>query len=985
MRTMPHNDSDPDASSETVAWHCRPVADVLASLEVTRASGLETREAARRLDHHGPNQLAEAPADPTWRKILRLLRDPLTVILIIAAVTSAVVSREWETPLVILVVVVFNAALNLIQERRAEVSLKALQDMTVTKARVRRDGQMSLIDAHDLVPGDIVSLEPGDVVPADARLVEAKSLEVQESALTGESQPVGKNARALVAADASLGDRSTMVFMSTAVTRGRAACVVTSTAMATQIGRIAALLGGTKREKTPLQRQIDGLARMLTRIAIVVVGIVFLLGVLRGQSVASLFLTAVSLAVATIPEGLSAVVAFTLAMGASRLAKRGAIIKNLAAVETLGSTSHICTDKTGTLTLNQMTARYLLAKQRLFEVTGEGYSTKGDIVATPRGSDGADLPEPIPPPPDVRDTFVAMAMCDDAVVRDGELVGDPTEGALVVLAEKGGLDVEYARAAWPRAAEIPFDSELKYMATFHRWKHVGDIDPTSKIAVWAQGLAPADLQGVRLIVKGAPDVVLSHCTELQTVDGPVELGTFHQDRLSVLIREIGGRGLRVMAFARRDLPDDAIESTEQGAANASSDALRGYVRDLRLIGLVAIEDPPRREAGAAIEAAHAAGIAVHMITGDHVGTASAIADKLGIVGEAISGAELDTLDDAALAARAPGIGVLARVSPDHKIRTVRALQSTGAIVAMTGDGVNDAPALKQADIGVAMGITGTEVSKGAATMILTDDNFATIVDAIRQGRGIYANIVKFVKFQLSTAWGFVLLFLATGLLGEAGGAPFTALQILWVNIIMDGPPALALGVDPTSQDVMQNPPRPSGQRLLTRDRILRIALASVVMTIGTLTVILTAPGPGITLGRASVAGTLTFTTFVFFQVFNLLNVRAERASVFSRYSLTNGWIWISLATIVILQILVVHLGPLQGFFTTTALTPSQWLFAATVGSTVLWVEEARKLVSRGFAQRRKRSSRLRTLPPRSSRAPSTSPFGSSSTTNVSVG
>jgi P-type Ca2+ transporter type 2C len=918
-------------------WHAQPTGEVCAALAVDGARGLTGQEAAARRERQGENRLVDRPAEPGWRKLLRILRDPLTIVLILAALVSAAVTREWETPLVILVVVVLNAALNLIQERRAEHSLKALQDLTVTRARVRRDGRMVVIDASELVTGDVVSLEAGDVVPADGRLIEATTLEVQEAALTGESLPSSKSASAQVAPDAGIGDRANMVFMTTAVTRGRASFVVTQTGMNTEIGRIADLLNSTERDKTPLQRQIDGLAQLLTWIAMVVVCVVFGLGLLRGRAVTELFLTAVSLAVATIPEGLSAVVAFTLAMGAARLAKHGAIVKNLAAVETLGSTSHICTDKTGTLTLNQMTARKLFSQQRLFEVSGDGYSTEGEIMATQLGSDNRPLPEPVPPVPDLREALLAMALCADAALNQGELVGDPTEGALVVLAEKGGLDVELVRDLWPREAEIPFDSERKYMATFHRFARVSQLDPGDPHARWAEGLAPADKRGVRLLLKGAPDVVLALCSELVTPEGVVPLSEHHQRRLAQLIQDIGSEGLRVMAIAQRDLADDAFGQAER----EDPARLHRHVGALRLLALVAIEDPPRREAREAIAAAHEAGITLHMITGDHVGTASAIAEKLGIGGDALSGAELDAMDDAALAARAHRIGVLARVSPSHKIRTVRALQSGGAVVAMTGDGVNDAPALKQADIGVAMGITGTEVSKGAASMILTDDNFATIVAAIRQGRGIYGNIVKFVKFQLATAWAFVLIFLVTAVFDVGHAAPFSALQILWVNIIMDGPPALALGVDPTPASAMKRPPRPPRQRLLNGALIARILTVSVIMAAGTLGVLLYAAAQQPS--SAGVAGTMAFTTLVFFQVFNLLNVHVDENTVFSRYVLTNGWIWVALVGIVVLQGLVVHVGFLQQFFTTRPLQPSQWLLCLAVGSSVLWLEELRKL------------------------------------------
>ncbi|MPV35816.1 cation-translocating P-type ATPase [Georgenia subflava] len=910
------------------AWHTVAPSEVSRELDVDPRRGLTTEEAGRRLDEHGPNELTEDAATPLWRRVLALLTEPMTVVLLIAAVVSAVVSRELETPIVILVVVVFNAVLNLVQEQRAESNLQALQDMTVTRARVRRDGQVREVDAEHLVPGDVVLLEAGDVVPADGRLLETAGMEVQESALTGESAPVPKNADAIDEADSALGDRDGMGFMSTEVTRGRGVMVVTATGMGTEIGRVAGMLGTAGQETTPLQRRIAQLAKLLSVVAGVVVLIVFVLGLLRGAALEDLFLTAVSLAVATIPEGLTAVVAFTLAMGASRLARRGAIIKSLSSVETLGSTAHIATDKTGTLTLNQMTARVLFAEQRVFEVSGEGYGTDGEIRVT--GEE---------PAPDVRAALLAMALAADAEVHDGELVGDPTEGALVVLAAKAGLDVDAARRDWPRAAEVPFDSSRKYMATLHRWEAAASESATAE---WARGLAPEDRSGLRMLVKGGPDVVFGRSAWVDTPDGPVPLDDAQRARLDDLNADIGARGLRVMAVAQRDF---AAEEIDPDVA-ADPAELDGQVRELTLLALVGIVDPPRSEARDAITQARQAGIAVHMITGDHVGTASAIAADLGIEGESVTGAELEKTSDEQLRGSAAGYGVLARVSPEHKIRMVDALRADGSVVAMTGDGVNDAPALKEADIGIAMGITGTEVSKGAARMILTDDNFATIVAAVREGRGIYDNVVKFVRFQIATAWGFVIIFLTAGVIGLAGGAPFTALQVLWVNIIMDGPPAMALGLDRAEDDVMHRPPRPVGEPILTRARVLRIVLSAVVMAAGTLAVLALTPGEEPAPGVATEAGTLAFTTFVLFQVFNLLNVRGRDESVFSRHTFTNRILWLSLAAILLLQVAVVYVPFLQGLFDTTALSAGQWALAAVVASSVLWVEEVRKAVMR---------------------------------------
>ncbi|WP_341393165.1 cation-translocating P-type ATPase [Arthrobacter sp. G119Y2] len=897
-------------------WNDAP-SQVAAELGVTPDTGLSSDQVRERLQGYGPNELAAGRKVPAWRKILGLLADRLILVLIAAAVISAVVSREWETPVVILAVITLNTVLNYVQEQRAENSLEALRSSSVSVATVRRGGRTVDVPRTELVPGDIVLLEAGDTIPADGRLIEAVRLQVAEAALTGESQPVNKNTAPLADPDLPVADRTNMLYMDTDVSRGRAVLLVTGTGMQTQIGRIAHLLGSTFEEKTTLQRSIDQLARLLTYVALVVVAVVFVLGLLRGDSWEDLFLTAVSLAVATIPEGLTAVVAFTLAMGASRLAARGAIIKQLAAVETLGSTSQICTDKTGTLTLNEMTVRRVYtASGRVFRVSGSGYSTEGTLLS----ADGR-------PAPALTQAFLGFALCNDASVRDGVLTGDPTEGALVVLAEKGGIDADGARASHPRVAEVPFDSDYKFMATFNR-EPADDEESRGQTAG----------EQVFCYAKGAPGVLLERSEFLATAEGHRPLGTEDRQRIRDEVEALASQGLRTMAVAGRPV---------ETALPADPDELRQSVSGLILYAVVGIMDPPRAEAAEAIARARQAGISVHMITGDHLITASAIAKDLGIGGEAVSGAVLDDLSDEELRRRAPGYGVLARVSPEHKIRMVEALQADGAVVAMTGDGVNDAPALKRANIGIAMGITGTDVSKGAAKMILTDDNFATIVTAVQEGRGIYANILKFVSFQLTTAWGFVLIFLAAAAFGLAGGAPFTALQILWVNIIMDGPPALALGVDPADPDLMKQRPRPAREPLLTGNRILRILSMGVVMAAGTCAVLYLAPEmyPE-SAGDPLFATTLAFTTFVFYQAFNLLNVRSATGSVFSLQTFTNRAIWVSLAAVVVLQVLVVQLGVLQGLFDTTGLTSGQWFLALGVGSTVLWISEIRKAASR---------------------------------------
>jgi Ca2+-transporting ATPase len=907
-------------SIDSTPWHARPADDAAHHFGVDPSAGISTVEARRRLQRCGPNRLIEAPKVPWWRAFLRQFQDLLIVILLVAAVVSLLVSREWETPAAIAFVVLLNAVIGFAQESRAQAALEALRQMSVTTATVRRDGRILRVDADELVSGDVVAVEPGDRVPADGRLYQAKSLEVQESMLTGEAQPVAKSASVEVNEGAALGDRVNTVYMNTAVTRGRGEVLVTATGMRTEMGRIAHMLHGAQAGQSPLQRQINRLSRTLATIAAVVIAVVFILGLVRGQQFGVLFVSAVSLAVAAIPEGLPAVVAFTLAMGTGRLARRGAIVKRLASVETLGSTSQICTDKTGTLTLNQMTAREILLAGRRFTASGEGYTTEGRI----RTTDGSPLPGTL------NHALLAMALCSDAVLRDGDVVGDPTEGALVVLAEKGGIDVAALREERPRILEIPFDSDHKFMATFHHWTD----DQDRKV--------------VRCFVKGAPDVLSARADRYLGESAVVPFDAGAQARYERANVELAAQGMRVMAIGVEDFPDPGF---------APADDPKAMLDRLVLVALVGIVDPPRPEARQAIAECRGAGIRVRMITGDHAVTAAAIAGELGIPGQAVTGAELDAIDDdAVLARRLDDIGVVARVSPSHKIRIVRVLQDRGDVVAMTGDGVNDAPALRKADIGVAMGMTGTEVTKEAATMVLTDDNFATIVAAVREGRGVYENIVSFTRFQVSTALGFVATFLVAALTGIAGGAPFTALQILFVNLVMDGPPAMSLGVEPVSPDAMSRPPRPRHERILNGQRLLRIGLASTVMAAGTLAVLTLAPGPAPVAGEDSVAGTMAFATFVFFQAFNLLNVRHDTRSAFRRETLENRSAFVATAIVVTLLVLLVEMDVLHGLFTTTDLTSGQWLTCAAVGATILIAGELVKGVLRRRARRSGRPS-----------------------------
>jgi len=897
------------------AWHAEASAAVAVTLKVDPAIGLSATEAAARLASHGPNQLASKPPRPAWLKFIDQFKNFLVIVLLGAAVLAGAVG-ELKDAIVIAIVVLLNATLGFYQEHRAEAALAALKNMLAPIARVRRAGHTAQIQAVDLVPGDVLLLEAGDRIPADARVLHAHSAEVAEAALTGESHAVAKSPEA-VEEKSALAERRSMVFMNTVVTRGRIEAIVTATGMHTEMGKIAGLLAEAAESATPLQVQLDKLGKRLAAIAGVVVALIFVIGILRGDDLVQTAMTAIALAVAAIPEGLPAVVTVTLALGMHRMAKRHAIVKKLAAVETLGCTTVICSDKTGTLTLNQMTARRVFYKGRHFAVSGEGYRGDGQLTA----EDG----QPAPEFDSLRDPAV---LCADARIRDGELIGDPTEGALLALAAKAttghSTPEEIADALHdrhPRIAEIPFDSANKFMATFH---HDGAV--------------------VRMWIKGAPDVLLARANRWLTPVGEPALDDAARAEFTAQNDAFAEQALRVLALASRTIP--AAEFDPAGD-------LLPWTNDLTLIGLVGIIDPPRPEARTAIHICQTAGIAVKMITGDHQATAAAIARDLGLItelrGESREGREIEGLSGQALSELVERTAVFARVSPEHKLRIVEALQARGHVVAMTGDGVNDAPALKTADIGVAMGITGTEVTKEAATLVLTDDNFASIVHAVEEGRTIYDNIVKFVRFQLSTNIGAILTVLGAPLFGMP--TPFTAIQILWVNIIMDGPPAMTLGVEPARPGIMRSKPRQPDASILSGKRLVRLSLFGLTMAVGTLT----AYAWGERTGGHDYAVTLAFTTFVLFQFFNIFNARNEHGSAFNRQFFSNGKLWLALAGVVGLQVVVVHWAPAQAVFDTIDLSLRDWLWSAAIASSTLVLEETRKLGLHLLAGRRRKT------------------------------
>jgi Ca2+-transporting ATPase len=918
-------------SSEPWGLEAGAVADELGT-DVRR--GLTAEEAAARLARHGPNRLDAKPEEPGWRKFLRQFADPLIYLLFAAAAVSvaawAIEGAEGVPfeAIVIVAIVVLNAALAYVQEARAEQAVEALQRMASPTAGVVRNGREDRVPSEKVVPGDLLVLAEGDAVAADARLMEAASLMVAEASLTGESEAVLKDVAPLAGA-AAVGDRVNMVFSGTAVTRGRGRAVVTATGMATEMGKVAHLLEATEEERTPLQREIGRVGRMLG-IAVIVIAVVVVAAILLtsdiedASDVVDVLLVGVSLAVAAVPEGLPTILSVVLALGVQRMARQNAIVKRLSSVETLGSASVVCSDKTGTLTRNEMTIEVVVTASGELEVTGTGYRPEGELRI-----DGRPLDDPVLLD-EARWVIVGGSLANDAVLREegGSWVvhGDPTEAAFLVAEAKIGL-TEARRARFERVGEAPFTSERKLMSTVE---------------------ADADLGNVSVVTKGAPDVLLSRCAHERVAGGVRPLSDGRRVEVLATVDRLADRALRTLAVAYRPLPD--------GERPPEDESLE---RDLIYLGMVGIIDPPRREARSAIGEATSAGIRVVMITGDHPRTATRIAADLGIVptgARAVTGPELDQLDDDRLTATSRDVSVYARVAPEHKLRIVDGLQANGHIVAMTGDGVNDAPALKSADIGVAMGVTGTEVAKEAADMILTDDNFATIITAVREGRGIFANIRKFLRFLLSSNIGEVLtMFLGVMLAGVIGldatgdaiAVPLLATQILWINLLTDSAPALALGVDPPPDDVMARPPRRLTDRIIDARMWAGIAWVGLVMATVTLAALDLRLEGGIFGGSGGIqeARTMAFTTLVLAQLFNCFNARSDTTSAF-HHLFTNRLLWAAIAFSVLMQIAVVHLSILNDAFDTTPLSAGDWLLCTALASIVLWADEAKKLLER---------------------------------------
>ncbi len=884
-----------------VAWHTESADDALSRLNST-AAGLTDTEADERLREHGLNELRRAPGRGVLMRLLSQFHNVLLYVLLVAGAMTVFIG-EWLDASVIFGVVFINAIVGFVQEGKAERALDAIRDLLAPNATVRRASRRQTIPASEIVPGDIVLLQSGDKVPADLRLLRTKNLQIQESALTGESVPVEK-ATVPLAPDTTLADRTCLAFSGTMVTYGQGTGVVVATGERTEIGRVSELLRRVETIATPLLRQIARFSRWLSFAIAVIAGLTFAFGVwIQGYAVNDMFLAAVGLAVAAIPEGLPPVMTITLAIGVERMARRQAIIRRLPAVETLGSVSVICSDKTGTLTKNEMTVRTIATSDRRFDVSGAGYVPFGAFLL--HGEEVALERQPL-----LREMTLGAFLCSDATLHDGEegwsVDGDPTEGALVSVAMKAGIDPEFEAKAWPRTDVIPFESEHRFMATLHH-------DHTGKGAIY---------------VKGAPERLLEMCALQQGDSGvaPLNLSYWHRQ-----MEEIAAYGQRVLALAVK-----RTDSEHRQLVFGDVD------RDLTLLGFFGLSDPPREEAVTAVASCQAAGIRVKMITGDHARTAQAIAGELGLQNKdrVLTGAELGHMDEAAIRDAAADTDVFARTSPEDKLRLVRALQARSQIVAMTGDGVNDAPALKRADVGVAMGEKGTEAAKEAAAMVLGDDNFATIAHAVEEGRTIYDNLKKAIIFLLPTSGGEALMILVAILMGSV--LPITPVQILWINMITAVTLGIALAFEPAETDVMRRPPRAADEPLLSRFLVWRVVFVSLILLVGTFGLFLLERERGASLEAAR---TVAVNTLVLFEAFYLFNSRFLRQSVLTRNGLLGSRaVLIAVAIVVAMQFVFTYAPPMQALFETRPLSVVSWALAVLVASSVLFLVEAEKYV-----------------------------------------
>jgi Ca2+-transporting ATPase len=867
-------------------------------LDTSFESGLSSAEAQRRLEQYGPNELQAAAGISPWHILLQQFKNVLIIILLIATLLSAFLGHGIEA-VAIAVIVLFAVLLGFVQEFRAEKAIEALRQMAAPTATVLRDGEEVELASRDVVPGDVTLLHAGDKVPADVRLLEAINLQIEEAALTGESVPVEKQVAPIAGADLALGDRRNMGYAGTVATYGRGRGVVVGTGMNTEFGKIADMLQTIETGRTPLQENLDRVGAVLARASFVIVGIIVVLGLFRGQDFVEMLIFGVALAVAVVPEALPAVVTISLAIGVQRMVKRNALMRRLPAVETLGSTSVICSDKTGTLTKDEMTVRKVHVAGQMFDVSGAGYEPHGQFAHNGGGAQPSEA---------LKQVLRAAALASDAHIVHNEsdgrwhVKGDPTEGALVVAAAKAGMAKAELDRTYPRLDEIPFTSETKRMTTLNQMP-----------------------EGTVAFSKGAPEIILDDCTQILTTDGVVPLDEAGRARLLETAQGMAGQALRLLAVAAKSAT--TLEHAEEG---------------MIYLGMLGMIDPPRPEAKAAIQTCNDAGIKAVMITGDHPLTAKAVATELGLLknGRVVTGAELEAMDEAQFEQQVEDIEVYARVSPAHKLRVVTALQNRGHIAAMTGDGVNDAPALKKADIGIAMGITGTDVTKEAAAMTLTDDNFASIVAAIEEGRGIFGNVKKYLMYLLSSNIGEIGLMAGATLLGLP--LPLSAVQILSVNLATDGLPALALAVDPPEPDIMKRKPRDPRTGIFTRPVIILMLLGGIWSTLINLGMYIWADNSGRSHEEAM---TMTFVSLVLIQFFKAYNFRSDRHSVLNK-PFANKWLnWAILFDFLFLLV-IVYIPIFHEPFGTFSLPWQDWAILVPLAFTVVPVLELAKWMER---------------------------------------
>jgi Ca2+-transporting ATPase len=883
-------------------WYARSPDAVARAFAVDPAAGLSAGRAAELLRANGPNALPEEKPRPGWLRFLYQYRSYMQIILVAAAVVSLAIS-EWSTAVLLIALTVLNAVVGMRQEGKAESAMNALKSMMKATARVRRDGAEAAVPADEIVEGDVILLTAGDQVPADGRIVAASALQIDESALTGESVPAAKDATTLAACELGPADQTNMAFMNTPVTHGSGTMIVTATGAATELGKISGMLSATAREESPLTRELNRLTLWIAAAAGLTMIVMFALGRSRGQAWDALFVSAVSLAIAAIPEALPTVTQTILSLGGVDLAKRNAIIKDLPSVETLGFTSAINSDKTGTLTMNQMTAVEVVVPADRYTISGTGYGLEGTVH---RAAGSTDIFE---------DAILPYLIASDAKLVDGKVVGDPTEGALLVLGHKCGLDIDATRERLPRLATLPFDPSYKLMATFN-----STVDGSGRPIV-------------RLFVKGAAPAVLARAASAVSLGKHVPWDATVNARGQEHMERMGGEGLRVMAAAIRDI--DAKDFDPDGD-------LLSYVHDLQVTSLVGMVDPPRDESRAAVASAQAAHIRVRMVTGDDVITGAAIAAQLGIRGEAVLGADFAAMSEEQRLARIDGIGVVGRVSPEHKVLLADTLKKKGDVVAMTGDGVNDAPAIKSADIGIAMG-SGTEVAKNAGRMILSDDNFATIVFAVEMGRKIYDNLTKYIRFVLVLLVVFVLTFLGATLFNIAAGEPFTPAQVLWVHFIVNAAFGFALGFDKESPGLMARMPRPRGESVLTKRVLITVGLAGLAITIGLLSMIKLGQSH---YGSVAIGNSIAFTAFALCLIVAAVECRSETGTVLTTATFDSKQMnWAILGEFV-LAVLVTQMDALRHLLGTTQLNLRQWSWALVPALALLALWELGKLIAR---------------------------------------